>query len=156
VFGDAPTGSRPVARVLILDPRQRVLLHQAQDDEDHRWWVAPGGGLELGESYEDAARREVEEETGMSVQLGPCVWVRRHAYEFNGRQFDQYERFFVARTFEQRGAPRNADAYVIASRWWSFAELAVSDEDFAPRSLPELIGDIIAARYPPTPIDCGV
>jgi 8-oxo-dGTP diphosphatase len=43
-----------------------LLVHRPKYDD----WTFPKGKLDPGESFEDAARREVEEETGLRCQLG--------------------------------------------------------------------------------------
>ncbi|WP_405060414.1 NUDIX hydrolase [Kribbella sp. NBC_01505] len=50
--------------VLVWDDQGRVLLQQRSDD--HTWCI-PGGGVEPGEHLEDAARRELQEETGLQA-----------------------------------------------------------------------------------------
>ncbi len=46
-----------------------VLLLQKKDREGLHPWEFPGGGLEFGEDFKTAAKREVREETGLSIEL---------------------------------------------------------------------------------------
>ncbi len=52
----------------VFDEAGRVLL-QRRGDREKPVWGFPGGAVELGESVEEAAVREVEEETGLSVRV---------------------------------------------------------------------------------------
>ena len=71
---------REAARVLLLDGSDRLLLFRGCDPADRdrgQWWFTPGGGLDPGETYEQGARREVLEETGLSqFDLGACCVLR--------------------------------------------------------------------------------
>ena len=68
--------SQPVAAVgaVILD-RDRVLLVKRAHEPLKGEWSLPGGSVELGETLETALAREVVEETGLEVEIGPVVEV---------------------------------------------------------------------------------
>jgi len=55
-----------------------LVVHRPRYDD----WSLPKGKLEPGESFEEAARREIEEETGVRVELGAALptteYVDRH------------------------------------------------------------------------------
>lgn len=66
--------SRLAAYAVIVDDRDRVLL-ALWNESDEPLWTLPGGGVELHETVEEGAVRELREETGYDVRLGPLLAV---------------------------------------------------------------------------------
>ena len=61
-------GSRPIimvgANVLVVDSENRLLLQQRADNN---CWGLPGGSMELGESLQEVAKRELFEECNLTA-----------------------------------------------------------------------------------------
>jgi 8-oxo-dGTP pyrophosphatase MutT (NUDIX family) len=58
-------------QIVIVENGKYILLKHLAIKENVTFWGLPGGGRETGESEEEAALREAEEETGLKVQLLP-------------------------------------------------------------------------------------
>lgn len=91
------------ARLLILDDAGRVLLfrfvYKRGPLAGHDFWGTPGGGVEDGETLEQAALRELVEQTGLRRDsVGPEVGRREVALQLpDGEHVVQDERYFVVR-----------------------------------------------------------
>ena len=75
-------GHRPLILVgevvIVMDERDRILMHHRTDEDA---WDLPGGFMELNEAIEETARREVKEETRLSVEELKLVEI------FSGEEF---------------------------------------------------------------------
>ena len=88
-------------RALVIDPQGRVLLVK------HSYvtgWHLPGGGVETGETIQEALARELVEEAGVTALEPPVL----HGIFFNSRVSRRdHVALFVIRAFRQEGGPRN-------------------------------------------------
>ena len=78
---------RPIVGVgaIVLDG-DRVLLVKRAHEPLKGEWSLPGGAVDVGETLEEAIRREVREETCLDVEVGPIVDVLdRIRYDPEGR-----------------------------------------------------------------------
>lgn len=84
---------RLATRAVILHDN-RLLLVNAYRDPGSDLWCAPGGGAEMGQSLPDNLAREVHEETGLTIRVGPPCLVNEFHDPAGG--FHQVEVFFRA------------------------------------------------------------
>ncbi|MGH9094079.1 MAG: NUDIX domain-containing protein [Acidimicrobiales bacterium] len=157
---------RRAARVALLDHDDNVLLLRASDPADPSkgsWWELPGGGIEGGESSEDAAARELWEETGIRpVEVSGPVWRQHVTFDFGGFHFDQHEQVHIARCDGGEFRPAALEALEVhafaGAQWWaasSLPDLAAGGDRIIPPWLPEQLPAVLAAGLPAEPIDLG-
>ena len=115
-----------VVAALVRDGSRVLVSRRRADQPMPGLWEFPGGKVEPGEAPTEALAREVREELGCDVEVGPIHEVVFHAYP----EFDLY--MLVYAVAITRGAPRALEVAEIA--WVEAARL------------PEL--DLLPADYP--------
>jgi 8-oxo-dGTP pyrophosphatase MutT (NUDIX family) len=140
---------RPSSRLLVIDTRNRILLFRFEHRQGalagQQFWATPGGGLDPGESYAQAACRELREETGFAVDdPGPEVAQRTVTFRMpDGVMVCADERFFLVRI---AALDVSAESWTDLERevmavhhWWSAAELRSTADQVWPDDLPDML-----------------
>lgn len=151
--GARQTGARRVERSSVL----LISGHDPSSPKAPPFWFLPGGGSRKGETPEQTARREAQEELGVDlVDLGPPVWRRRAEFVFDGRRWVQQELFFAARVHGFTPAPRRLTELekrtVTGACWWPLPLLAVTTQAIYPTRLASLLEDWLYFGPPPYPL----
>lgn len=149
---DAPRGDLPdrdIARALVFDPRDRLLLiaYEAVRDVDPErpgergFWFMPGGGLEAGEDHRTALLRELEEEIGVAnAPAGPEVARCEGPFTLFRKPRHARERYYAVRLPDDRVDTRRLaeteDNPVLGVKWWTLDELAEAERTGSPRVEP--------------------
>ena len=159
----APTPvTRSTVRALVLDADDRLLLERYLAPTVHRpdglphrepVWIAPGGGLEPGETAEAGLERELWEETGIEgVSWGPWLWLRTADLHYQGRVRRFVERYRLGRVaaVAPHAQPTALDPHehgaLLGYRWWRVPELlATTDVVYPPRRAERLAAVLAGA-----------
>jgi ADP-ribose pyrophosphatase YjhB (NUDIX family) len=109
----------PVCAVgaFVFDREQRVLVIQRGTPPGEGLWSVPGGKLEGNETLAQAVAREVREETGLLVEVGPLACVVE-------RMGDDYHFVILDYLARPIGGTLAAASDVRDARWVSDVELA--------------------------------
>jgi len=147
---------RRSARLIVLNPRDQVLLFQfdypaIRDPADPRgedqptiFWCTPGGGLDPGESYEQAAHRELWEETGLRVEsLGTPVFDEEKVVQIYGQPKLHRNRYYLIHVPTSELSISQFTQIEIntyrSHRWWTVAELESTSDDVFPTQLAAFV-----------------
>lgn len=163
---DKRYATRHTARLIILDPDDRILLLQykasAEESVVHPglkdFWFTPGGGIEPGESAQQAALREMEEEVGLTglPLLGEVA--RRDALnDFFTRAAFCHERYFLVRAtsaaFDTARLAETDQDEVLDVRWWELDAFKAAGEVLIPAGVLALARQLMAGGIPQQPVD---
>ena len=157
---------RKVARIVLINNANRILLLKYEDKTVFNnekpnckpFWVTPGGTLYKNESFEEAAKRELFEETGLkSIEIGKLVWNRVHNLNWKGQDTKLIEKYYITHTDEMEikldNLTSNEKKVYRSHKWWVIEEICNSNEVFFPENIGQLLLDIINENMDSIPIN---
>ncbi|MEM2321289.1 MAG: NUDIX hydrolase [Candidatus Bathyarchaeia archaeon] len=108
----------------VVHANGRFLLIRRANEPGKGLWSIPGGLVEVGESIRDAVKREVEEETGVKVEVGHLIDVLENIiFDEKGRVKFHY----ILIDFEAKPLTKDMEVLpsqeVLEARWFTIEEM---------------------------------
>jgi 8-oxo-dGTP pyrophosphatase MutT (NUDIX family) len=151
------TPIRHAARALLLHDNKLLLMHVCLPDRS--FWCTIGGGMDPGETVEEAIRRETFEETGFTdndVTWVKPVWWGEHAHKHHGIDTMHRTTFVLGyalhTTVNPAALTASEKSHVKEFRWWPVEEIATAVELIFPASMIEHIKPLLRGEIPPSPL----
>ncbi len=124
---------RKVARAVVFDSENKIAVIYSKKYNFH---ALPGGGIEDGESSEQAVIRECKEEIGCDVSIEKEIG---YVFEYSKIKKMKYESFcYIARVVGEKGKPSLTEEEIdigISTKWVFFDDaielIKVSDKPFS-------------------------
>lgn len=130
------------AGAIVTDAEGRLLVVLRRNDPSRGCWSVPGGRVEPGEAVHEAARRELLEETGLTVAIGQELGVVHQEYvDAAGVQRMLEIHDFAA---EVTGGTLRAGDDALDARWLTRSQL--ESADLTPGLLAALDGFAVVLR----------
>lgn len=116
-------------RAILLTERATLLFILRQKAQGPPHWMAPGGGLDEGETYPQALQRELREELGATVEIMERAFILRH--QKAGKNLEEH--FYICRLLEYDLALRDGPEFADPSRGsYDPCEVPLTAEAIAP------------------------
>lgn len=135
---------RRSSRIILLDGQFRVLMFRYDIADRPPFWVTAGGECEEGESFEDAARRELLEETGIHADPGrQIVRITPEYVTVEGEPVQGDERFFLVQVEQARIDTslhtEQERRLMTQHRWFALSEFAGWHEACFPHNIADIV-----------------
>lgn len=126
---------------VILD-NNNVLLVRRAAQPGRGLWAIPGGNVRLGEKLEDAVKREVEEETGLKVEVGKIIDVVEVIIKDDEGRIEYH---YVIVDYEAKviGGKLRASSDALEVKWFNLNEL---EKIKATRSTKKILRKIVEGK----------
>lgn len=147
---------RKCSRLLIVNEKDQLLLFKYKDEHSSEpFWATAGGELRKNETYLEAAKRELYEETGLESDIGKLIFEREAVFAVASSdpaiwqekyflvECESTDEIFAASWTEEEKST------IQEWRWWSLENMKQNKTLFKPLILPELLESSLRSRANP-------